>query len=303
MDIRRLTPAAMPALCLLIAAAAAPRPACAQATEPFSSILDLSQLELLVPDILEVSDPRYESIYFEDAPTTLAKHIRLDTVLQGGRGQFAVFLDGDVRLHLHLEWAPPELRDASTLRLISTATMEITNLSFLVRPVLVEPGPCGDEAIELLSFGIDVYGIPVKVALSTRLCGAMTGTCEGAITGWVQARCGLEPEEDGGVPLPLVDFDRSFELAEGARADGDAELDILHLEASAAVARMGASLVDAKFEASCPFIGARTHPEGGGEIEFGAKAGVTVNCSAMLKLLGMTDQRREASYTERLVFE
>lgn len=274
-----------------------------QLPEGFSHLLDLSSLPIEFPEIVTVSDPQYASNLSEDVGTTLARHIRVDAQIQGRRGSFALFLDGDVRIGLALDWAPPALNDASEMRLLATTTVEVVNLAYRVEPVLEQAGPCTDEGVPLLKFEVDAWGIPVKIALLSRLCGGMEGANEGTISGWVQSTCGVATPEGGSVPLPVCEFERSFTLQGEAKAHGDSELDLLCLRASAAVARMGASLFDASVEASCPYVGATMDPEGaGGEITFGARASVSVNCSAMLKMLGMQDQKREVLYVERVKF-
>lgn len=275
-----------------------------QLPESFSSLLDLSSLLIEFPEIVEVSDPLYASNLTEDAGATLARHIRVDQRVETQRGSFALFLDGDVRIGMALDWAPPALQDASEMRLLATTTVEVVNLAYRVEPILEEQaGPCKDEGIPLLKFAVDAWGIPINVSLSTRLCGGMRGLNMGTVSGWVQSTCGVRTPEGGTVPVPVCDFERSFTLSSEARAEGDSDLDLLCLQAKAAVARMGASLFDATVSASCPYVGARMDPEGtGGEIDFGARASITVNCSAMLKLLGMQDQKREVLYVERLRF-
>jgi hypothetical protein len=210
-----------------------------------------------------------------------------------------MLLDGDLRIRLHMEWTPPAVNDATQMRLKVVAALEVTNLAYRIEPIVDKTGPCADRGLTLLSTNLDVLGIPLNLTVSTRACSKMSGVCEGVVNGWVQATCGLAPEEEGDVPVPYVDFDRSLQLS-SARVDGTADLELLSLRVGAKVGRLGASLLDASVQAACPFITATTGEDGAVAVELGAKADLAVNCSAALKLLGMKDQRKQLLFVERL---
>lgn len=287
---------AIAALACLVATPALGQPA------GFAQWFDLSQIPVEFPQIVEVSEPHYDSNLAEDEGLSFARHIRVDQVLEGERGSFALFLDGDVRIGLSLDWAPPALNDASAMRLLATTTVEVVNLAYRVAPVLEQAGPCKDQGITLMSFGLDAFGLPVKLSLGSRLCGGMSGVNEGAVTGWVRSTCGIAAQDGSVVPVPQAEFVRQFTLSGDARAEGDSSLDLLFLRASAAVERLGAKLLDASVEASCPYIGAQATEGGGGELRVGARARVTVNCSPVLEMLGMEDLERESLYVQRIAF-
>jgi hypothetical protein len=284
-----------PVLVLLVAASQADA---LLAPKQFAIDVDLSNAPLSLSDKVQVGDPQWDSAYGIDGPTVLAKHIRFDGVVEVPRGSVAVLLDGDVRLSVYLDWAPPTAVDAKDMRLVVWMTLEVRNLAFRVEPTLNESGPCADGTVPLITLPLNVFDVPVEIVLSTKLCGGMRGVCQGSVSGYVQAHCGVAPSEEGGLPQPVADFRHELNLGADTGAAGDTELHLLNLKVTANVAALGAKLIDASAEASCPYIAARV-TEDGSELDFGAKASVVIDCAPVLEMLGVKDQIREASLVER----
>jgi len=268
------------------------------APKQFAVDVDLSSAPLSLSDKVEIGDPQWDSAYGVDGPTVLAKHLRFDSRVEVPRGSVAVLLDGDVRLSVYLDWTPPAAVDAKGMRLVVWTTIEVRNLSFRIEPTLNESGPCADGTVPLITLPLNVFDIPVEIVLSTKLCGGMRGVCQGSVSGYVQAHCGLAPDEEGGLPQPVADFKHELNVTADTGAAGDTELHLLNLKVTANVAALGAKLVDASAEASCPYIAARV-TEDGSELDFGAKASVVIDCAPVLEMLGVKDQIREASLLER----
>lgn len=287
------------AFCVLAPAPPSAADASAFAGSPasFAQWIDISRLALSVADAVEVSEPQHESAWGIDGPGVLAKHIRMDATMSLPRGEVALLIDGDVRLSLYVDWTRPPATNLSALRLMATATIEVVNLHCRIQPTLLRAGPCGDYEIPLFRFAADAYGIPLKLALTTRLRGGVDGTFEGTLNGFIQADCGLETPPEGTLPEPSVSFVHWLEIAEGASVDGRVELDLLRLVAGARVPGLTGDLLNASAEASCPFVAARVADEGP-ELEYGAKATFIMDCAPVLEMLGLRDQRRETLLVE-----
>lgn len=287
-------------LIALVLLAPALRADALQAPKQFAIDVDLAKAPLSLSERVEIGDAQWDSAYGIDGPTVLAKHIRFDGSVEVPRGSVAVLLDGDVRLSVYLDWAPPAARDASGMRLVVWTTFEVRNLTFRVEPTLNESGPCADSTIPLVKLPLNLFDVPVEIVLSTKLCGAMRSTCQGSVSGYVQAHCGLAPTEEGGPPQPVADFTHDLSVTADTGSAGDTELHLLNLRVTANVAALGVKLLDASAEASCPYIAARV-TEDGSELDFGAKARVAIDCAPVLEMLGVKDRIREASLVERKI--